>query len=330
MICEAQAEDWPLAEPFAIARETIVSLPVVHCTLSRNGIVGHAEAAGVDYRGETADSMIAQIRDVMAAGPIDRQALLAALPAGGARNALDCALWDWEAQAAGRSVFDLAGCTPRALTTMVTLGIATPDAMATAARRHRSDQPLKLKLGAGDGRDIERVAAVRATRPEAMLLVDANEGWDLATLVAAMDPLCDLGVVLIEQPLPRGHDAQLEGLARSIPLCADESFDTLADLDRCARRYDAVNIKLDKCGGLTAALAIVAGAQARKLDLMVGSMLGTSLGMAPAFVVGQFCRYVDLDGPLLLARDRAPPLRYDDPPLVRWPQTPCWGSGEPR
>lgn len=319
-----------LAEPFVIARESMTSLPVIYCTLARDGIIGHAEAAGVDYRGETAHMMAAQIRNVMASGTVDRQSLLALLPPGGARNVLDCALWDWESQCTGRSVFEMAGCTASPLKTAVTLGIGTPDGMAHAARRQRPDQPLKLKLGASDGRDIERVEAVRAAQPHAALMVDVNEGWDIDTLIAAMEPLRQLGVVLIEQPLPRADDDHLDGLQRSVPLCADESFDTVADLDRCVRRYDAVNIKLDKCGGLTAALEIVEAAKTRNMDLMVGSMLGTSLGMAPAFVIGQFCRYVDLDGPLLLAQDRSPSLRFADLPMVQWPLTPCWGSGERR
>lgn len=325
---QVRTECWALTQPFVIARETMDTLPLAHLTIEHDGIVGAAEAAGVDYRGETPETMAAEIEAFLVGRsiPCSRRDLIALLPAGGARNAIDCALWDLESRVAGRSVFDTLGLTPRPLATAMTLGIGTPDAMARGAARVPAGQPLKLKLGAGDGADLDRVAAVRAAVPRATVLVDANEGWDVDELVALLPELHRLDVAMIEQPLPRADDAALAGINSPIPLCADESFDDLSDLDRCGERYDAVNIKLDKCGGLTAALDIVAAARARGLRLMVGSMLGTSLGMAPAFVVGQYCDHVDLDGPLLLMDDRASRMIYAGA-TVAWPQGDFWGAG---
>lgn len=320
-------EQWPLKTPFIIARERMDTLPLIHLALESGGVTGEAEAAGVDYRGETPATMAAEIADFLAAlpAPCDRMALQDALPAGGARNAIDCALWDFECRRDGRSVFDRIGVTPRPLTTVMTLGIGTPGAMARAAAALPPGQPLKLKLGAGDGLDAARVERVRAAAPGATILVDVNEGWSFQELCELLPLLDRCGIALVEQPLSRDEDWQLDGLSSPVPLCADESFDTLDDLDRCAGRYRFVNIKLDKCGGLTHALAIVAAARARGVALMVGSMLGTALGMAPAFVVGQFCRFADLDGPLLLARDRAVTLDYALP-QVRWPLDGFWAD----
>ena len=240
-----------------------------------------------------------------------------------ARNALDCALWDLEAKRHGKPVWQLAGLAePQPAVTAYTLSLDTPDKMGAAAATHRDRPLLKLKL-TGDG-DIERVQAVRRAAPASRLIVDANEGWTERHLIEVMPVLAGLGVELIEQPLPAGADDALARVPHPIPVCADESCHTSADLDRLAGKYDAVNIKLDKTGGLTEALALAAAAQRRGFGIMVGCMIGTSLSMAPAVLVAQCAAFVDLDGPLLLASDRAHGLRYDGSTL--YPSEPIlWG-----
>lgn len=306
-------ESWPLAIPFTIARETITALPLLHLEITHDGATGRAEAAGVDYEGDTPETLAAEL-DIYLKGrtaPPTRAQLLTEMRPGGARNALDCALWDWEAKHTNRRAADIAGrAGPRALVTALSIGIDSPQAMAAIARTQPEAALFKLKLGGKDGQDLARVAAVRAAAPRAEITVDCNEGWSLEQLNAAAPDLLAYGVTLIEQPLPAIGDVALAGYTGSIPLCADESFADIADLPRLAF-YSAVNIKLDKCGGLTAALAIADAAQARGKDLFVGCMIGTSLGMAPGFLLGQRCRWVDLDGPLLLAHDRSPAIRYD-------------------
>lgn len=319
-------ERWPLRDPFVIARETMHDLPLVHLAIAARGTIATAEAAGVDYRGETPETMADAIQGYLGCwnSVPSREAVRADMPAGGARNAVDCALWAWEARHAGGTVRSLIGLPPRAsLTTVFTLGLASPTEMAAKVADAPAGSPLKLKLGGGDGKDIERVAAVRAVAAKRMLLVDVNEGWSTEQLLAYLPTLLLLDVRLIEQPLARGRDAALASLSSPIPIFADESFDDLHDLDRL-HGYAGINIKLDKCGGLTTALAIVEAARARGLQTMVGSMLGTSLGMAPAYIVGERCDYVDLDGPLLLARDRQPGLRYDGG-VVFAPGPEIWG-----
>lgn len=321
-----RAERWPLRRPFVIARETMVDLPLVHLHIEAEGATGRAEAAGVDYCGETADGMAAAIEHYLGRldAPPTRERLLADLPEGGVRNAIDCALWDWEAKRRGRSAAELAGFAPlRPLTTAYTLGLDAPAAMADALAHAPSGAPLKLKLGGRDGLDVHRVTAVRKAAPTTRLVVDVNEGWSFDELDAYAPELADLGVELIEQPLPARRDAALADYAGPVPLCADESFNGPADFDRLGG-YAFVNVKLDKCGGLTAALAIVAEARRRELGLFVGSMLGTSLGMAPAFLVGQSCDFVDLDGPLLLAADRSVPLAFEGA-TIRPPTPALWG-----
>jgi L-alanine-DL-glutamate epimerase-like enolase superfamily enzyme len=306
-------ESWPLAIPFTIARETITALPLLHLEITHDGATGRAEAAGVDYEGDTPETLAAEVAVYLKgrATPPTRAQLLTEMRPGGARNALDCALWDWEAKRQHRRAAAIAGLPdPRPLVTALSIGIDTPEAMAAIARTQPSAALFKLKLGGKDGEDLARVAAVRAAAPKAEITVDCNEGWTLEQLNAAVPDLAAQGVTLIEQPLPATGDAALAGYTGSIPLCADESFVDIADLPRLAL-YNAVNIKLDKCGGLTVALAIADAAQALGKDLFVGCMIGTSLGMAPAFLLGQRCRWVDLDGPLLLAGDRSPAIRYD-------------------
>lgn len=322
-----RTESWALREPFVIARETMLALPLVHLTISHAGFTGSAEAAGVDYRGETPESMTAEIHAYLDGRdtPPSRTELLRDMPAGGARNAIDCALWDWEAKSTGVTASSVAGFDRlRPLDTAYTLSIAAPHDMAASALRAPKGALLKLKLGGKDGRDVDRVAAVRAAAPDRRLVVDVNQAWNNADLTHAAPALAAMDVELIEQPLPIGEDDWLCDYNSPVPLCADESFDTLADLPRIAALYRYINIKLDKSGGLTEALAIARAAQAQGLGLFVGSMLGTSLGMAPAFLVGQLCDYVDLDGAILLAQDREHPLLYCDA-TIDPPAPSLWG-----
>lgn len=275
---------------------------VIVVQASDGAFAGRGEGTPIYYRGETAQTCIAQIS---ALPPnLDRQSLQHLLPPGAARNAIDCALWDLEARKAGTDVWQLAGMTaPQPLVTAMTVSLGSPDEMETDARRFAERTSLiKLKLS-GDG-DTERVAAVRRGAPQARLIVDANEAWtgrDVATMAASLLPY---GVELIEQPVTAGQDHPLDGITSPIPLSADESVQDRADLERCRGRYQAINIKLDKAGGLTEAFALKTAAQAMGFKVMVGCMLGTSLGIAPAFLVAQGADWVDLDGALQLARDR--------------------------
>ncbi len=259
----------------------------------------------------------------MVEGGADRRELAAALPAGAARNALDCALWDLEAKRRREPVWRLAGLPePRPVLTAYTLSLDTPERMAEAARAAAGRPLLKLKLG-GEG-DLDRVAAVRAAAPDAALIADANEAWTPDQLRRWLPELAALGVELIEQPLPAGQDAALAGIARPVPICADESCHDSASLDALVGRYDYVNLKLDKTGGLTEARRAAAKAQELGFGLMVGCMVATSLAMAPAALLAQLARYADLDGPLLLAKDREPGLRYEGS-LLHPPEAALWG-----
>jgi L-alanine-DL-glutamate epimerase-like enolase superfamily enzyme len=310
---EFRLEAWPLRQPFVTSRETTKELQVLYCELRRGGCVGRAEAVGVDYCGETPGSIQRYLERVVASGglPDTRSALLDLMQAGGARNAIDCALWDLEAKEQGRRVWDLAGVgAPRALRSTFTIGLDSPAKMAADVGLAPQGAVLKLKLGGRDGCDVDRVDAVRQAAPEAELVVDINEGWSLDELNDAAKAMPALGVRLIEQPLPAAQDAALERYLGPIPLCADESFFDSTSFARLHPRYSCVNIKLDKCGGLTEALRCATIASGRGLDLFAGNMLGTSLAMAPAFVLAQRCRWVDLDGPLLLARDREPGIDF--------------------
>lgn len=313
-----RAERWPLATVFATATVSSDHVDLIVAEIEQDGHCGRGEAAGVYYLGETAEVMCAQVESVRAAVEtgIDRTALAGLLPAGGARNALDCALWELEARRAGTSVAALSGTDSVALTTVTTIGLASPAAMADRARALADFPILKVKLDAED--PLARIAAIRHARPEGRLIVDANTGWSVAELVAFAPPLADLGVEMIEQPCPPEQDAAIAGLHLPVPLCADESCRTTEDLERL-QGYAAICIKLDKTGGLTEALRLAAAARAQGKALMVGNMLGTALGMAPASLLGAWCRFVDLDGPLLLARDREPGLGSVGaiiPPLV--------------
>jgi len=324
-------ENYPIRSSFTISRGSKSEAAVVIVELSATTpdgrkIRGLGECVPYARYDETVDQVIAAIEaqaPAIAAGP-DRAALQTAMPAGAARNALDCAFWDLECKAAGLPAWTLAGLAePKPVATAFTISLASPSEMGRAARGAAAMPLLKLKLGAGDADDLARVRQVRENAPAARLIVDANEGWTFEQLTALAPELASLGVALIEQPLPAGADAALVGFRSPVPLGADESchgIDGLADL---RARYSVVNIKLDKTGGLTAALAVKSAAQAVGLGIMVGCMVATSLSMAPAFLLAQGADFVDLDGPLLLARDRDPAIAYDGafmspPPAALW------------
>jgi len=321
------SESWPYRKPFRISSVTWTEMTNILVVISDGLHSGRGEAQGVFYRNETPRSMAAQIeavREAIEAG-VSREDLRSLIPPGGARNAIDCALWELESYRAGVPVWALAGLEqPRPLTTTYTVGADTPDAMAhEAGVAYAGARAIKLKL-TGDGDDIARVQAVRARRPDVWLGVDANQALDRVSLEAMLPALVDAKVSLVEQPVPFGRDSELDGLVSPIPLAADESVQGLPDLATLEGRYQVANIKLDKCGGLTEALAMAREARERGLDVMVGNMSGTSLAMAPSFAVGQLCSIVDLDGPLLLAKDRATTVTYRDgqidcPPAV-------WGA----
>jgi L-Ala-D/L-Glu epimerase len=301
-------ESFRLAEVFTISRGSRTEAQVLTVTVTREGVTGRGECVPYARYGESLESVAAQIAGLPEG--IGRAALQEALPPGAARNAVDCALWDWEAKRAGRRVWELAGLpAPGPVVTAFTLSLDTPDRMREAAARHAHRPLLKIKLGTPD--DMPRLEAVRAGAPGARIIVDANEGWSAGIYADLAPHLVRLGVALVEQPLPAGEDAALLGLARPVPVCADESCHDRASLPGLKGKYDMVNIKLDKTGGLTEALALRDAARAAGFQVMVGCMVGTSLAMAPALLVAQGAEVVDLDGPLLLAEDREVPLSYD-------------------
>ncbi|MBI5850568.1 MAG: dipeptide epimerase [Planctomycetes bacterium] len=306
-------ESWPLRAVFAISRGARTHANVLYLRLARGGSLGHAECTPYRHYGETFDSVEAQIRAAASAlgARGGRAELQSVLPAGAARNAVDCALWDLDCKARAIRFWQLAGrARPSPATTVETIVIDTPDAMRAAAARAAHRPVLKVKLDAQDV--LARVRAVREGAPRSVLVVDANEAWTIAQLASVAAPLRELSVAMIEQPLPAHADAELESFRSPVPLCADESCHVRADLERCASRYAMVNVKLDKTGGLTEALALVDAARARGLSVMVGCMLGTSLAMAPATLIAPDADFVDLDGPLWMAADRAPGLEIVD------------------
>ena len=320
-----RVERWPIAGRFVLARGAKTEAVVVVAEIAEDGHNGRGECVPYARYGETPDGVAAAISalDQPIAEGMTRTALQRALPPGAARNALDCALLDFEAKKSGRPVQEILGVSPPApLHTALTLSLDEPEAMAKAASAAQDFPILKVKLGP-DGA-AERIAAVAAAAPAAQIIVDANEAWDLAALTALLPALLAARVVLIEQPLPAEADAALEGFLSPIPLCADESIHSRAELDDVARRYACINIKLDKTGGLDEALALAQAARARGLKIMVGSMVATSLSMAPAMLLAQRADYVDLDGPLLLAKDRAPGITYAGS-LMAPPPPALWG-----
>lgn len=322
-IISATVERWPVAGSFTISRGAKTSVDVMVCAVSDGEHVGRGEGTAIYYEGETAEGCAAAINAYR--GPLEREALLETMPRGAARNALDCALWDLEAKRAGTPVWQLAGLDePAPLPTAFTISLGDPERMEADARAAaaRGFGLLKCKL-TGEG-DRARIAAVRAGAPDVRLIVDANESWHDLDIVAEARALAELGVEMVEQPVFHGREERLAGLRAPVPLCADESCHTRADLDRLGD-FDAVNIKLDKAGGLTEALALAKEARARGFRLMVGCMLSTSLGIAPAALVAQGADWIDLDGALLLAKDREGALALHDG-LLHPGQ--LWGLGQ--
>jgi L-alanine-DL-glutamate epimerase-like enolase superfamily enzyme len=321
-----QKKSWPLREPFVISRASYTTSDVIVVELQGGKLIGRGEAAGVDYHGETPDSMVAQIEAVrgqIEAG-VTRAQLLELLPIGGARNAVDSALWDLEAKRAGRRAWDLAGVgNAREIASAITIGIRCIEAYEKAARELAHYRWLKIKVS--NEQPLECVEAVRRGAPNARLIVDANQAWDVATLYALAPKLAQLRVDLLEQPVPVDGDEELVAGRSPIPVCADEAVDTIADLQRLKSRYDFVNIKLDKTGGLTAALELAQAARSEGMRLMVGCMVTGSLGMAPGMVLAQWCEVVDLDGPLLQADDWPNPIEYDRTGVMAWPSPALWG-----
>jgi L-Ala-D/L-Glu epimerase len=314
-------DSFRLARAFTISRGSRTHAHVLTVTAEADGAVGRGECVPYARYGETLDSVEAQI----AALPprFDRAELQRLLPPGAARNAVDCALWDLEAKRSGRPVWALAGLPePRPVVTAFTLSLDAPEAMRAEAEANAHRPLLKIKLGTPD--DLARIEAVRAGAPEARLIVDANEGWTMADYARIAPDLARLRVEMVEQPLPAGDDGDLAGAERPVPLCADESCHDRASLPALRGKYDFVNIKLDKAGGLTEALALHDAARAEGFRIMVGCMLGSSLAMAPAALAAQGAEVVDLDGPLLLAEDRDPPLTYDAQGVHPAPRT-LWG-----
>lgn len=317
-------KSWPLLEPFVISRQTYTNADVIIVELEAAGCRGRGEAAGVDYHGETPCSMQAQIESVRGAieAGVSRAELMHLLPAGGARNAVDAALWDLEAKRAGTPVWRLAGVSNHPVMSAITIGIRSIKEYEARARALASYPCLKIKVSGEQ--PLQAVAAVRRGSPTARLIVDANQAWSVQTLYELSPALVDLGVDLLEQPVPANADEGLVAGRCPIPVCADEAFNTLADLPRVRERYDFVNIKLDKTGGLTASLEIARAARAAGMRLMVGCMNGGSVAMAPGMVLAQLCEVADLDGPLLQAEDWPAGITYSDG-LMAWPAPQLWG-----
>ena len=315
---------WEMVAPFVTAGETVNHIDVLHVMLACEGHVGRAETMGVDYFGETVESLQAELSalDPALISRLDRETLQTLLPPGGSRNGLDCALWDLQAKQTAGGISAMTGITLTPLNTLFTLSLDDPDAMARRAHEVPHLTRLKLKLNADAPLDC--LQAVREARPDAQLVIDANGSWTPQLVTAVGDGLARFGVALLEQPLPPDQDSALENLRYTVPLCADESFQSSADLEPVADRYDAINIKLDKCGGLTDALAIREWCQQNKKLIMVGNMLGSSLAMAPALVVGQGADFVDLDGPLWQQSDVRSSLIITHG-RIQPPQSRLWG-----
>jgi L-Ala-D/L-Glu epimerase len=321
----ARIEHWPIAGSFTISRGAKTEAVTVVAEVSRGGHTGRGECVPYARYGETPEATLAALLAMLEPlkRGLNRQALQAAMPAGAARNALDCALLDLEAKTTGQRIWSLLGRpAPRACTTAYTISLGTPEVMAAATAKAAHRPLLKIKLG-GDG-DRMRIAAVRKSAPESELIVDANEAWTAANLEQNLAECAELGVTLVEQPLAAGQDEALARIRRPLAVCADESVHDRASLQGLRARYDAVNIKLDKAGGLTEALVMADAAQALGFEIMIGCMVATSLAMAPAMLLAQQARFVDLDGPLLLARDRKHGLRYDGS-TVYPPKAALWG-----
>ncbi|WP_077546039.1 N-acetyl-D-Glu racemase DgcA [Pseudorhizobium flavum] len=321
---EATIEAFPIAGLFTISRGSKTEAEVITCSISADGFSGRGECVPYRRYGETVEQVLADVlavRPAIAAGA-NRIEIQSLMKPGAARNAVDCALWDLEAKLTGTPVAERLGVVPHPITTAFTLSLAEPDAMAAAAAQHAHRPLLKVKLGTTD--DTSRMRAVREAAPASRIIVDANEGWTEQNLEEHLHVAQEMRIDLIEQPLPAGEDALLARIERPVPICADESVHATADLAGLRDRYDAVNIKLDKTGGLTEALHMKAEARRLGFGIMVGCMVGTSLAMAPAALLAQDVDYADLDGPLLLARDRQPGLDYEGSTLFP-PPSALWG-----
>ncbi len=325
MNIKIERRSFPLKEPFAITGYVFTTSDTIWVTLEDEGSIGRGESIGIYYKNDTADSIAAQLEAIsgqVKAG-ITRDQVQTLLPIGGARNALDCALWDLEAKRSGTSIWNMLKITPRPLSSVATIGISSPEVMAEAANQFAQYPHLKIKLSGDD--PIARLEAIRAARPDAKLIIDVNQGWTFDEL-KEYTPACEkLGIAMIEQPLPRGGDEELDGYKSSVPLGADESCLDVSEYETAARRYDVINIKLDKCGGLTEGLKIVELAKRDGKGLMVGNMTGSSLAMAPSYVVGQYCQFIDIDGPLFLQQDIENALHYGDGGIVSVPDPALWG-----
>jgi len=322
-----EVEKLRLSAPFHISGFVFEEQDVVIATLDDGTHQGRGEASGVYYLNDTAHTMSAAIEAKRAQieEGIDRAELQSLLPAGGARNALDCALWELDARRSDTCVWKLAGVpSPRPLVTTFTLGAGSPEKMAAGAVNYAHAQSLKLKLTGDLDLDIARVRAVRAARPDCWMGVDANQGYGIGALDSLIGALTTCRVSLLEQPIERGREGDLTGYVSTIPIAADESALCLADLPGLVGRFQVVNIKLDKCGGLTEGLAMAHEARRLGLRVMVGNMVGSSLAMAPAFVLGQLCDVVDLDGPTFLSKDRTPSMKYVDG--TAWSDDRIWGA----
>lgn len=327
---EVATESLRLAEPFRISGYVFETVDVVVATLSDGEHSGRGEASGVFYLSDDAPQIIAALGE--ARGAIEdgssREELRSILPPGGARNAVDCAMWELEAAQQGEPVWQLAGLPePKPVRTTFTLGADSPQAMAERATRYADAMSIKVKLTGELELDIERLCAIRTARPDVWLGVDGNQGFTFDQLPQLIEALEQSRVSLLEQPLARGREAELDGFKSPVPIAGDESILSLADVAPSLGRFDVVNIKLDKCGGLTEGLLMAAEARRLGMGVMVGTMVGTSLATAPAFLLGQICDLVDLDGPTFLAKDRQPPVRYEGGKLWAGPEV--WGAGVP-
>jgi L-alanine-DL-glutamate epimerase-like enolase superfamily enzyme len=314
---DIKTERWLLKEPFRISGYVFTESEVVVVSLKQDGVTGQGEGAGVYYRKETPETMVAQIESVRAAieRGVSREALRELLPIGGARNAIDCALWDMEAKRSGIPAWKAAGLQPLGITkTTFTIGADTPEKMAASAKRYAPAPRLKLKLTGED--DAPRLTAVRAARPDAWIGVDANQGFTRVSLEALMPVLQESNISLIEQPVKVGQEAELDGLNSPIPLAADESVQGLDDIAKAKGRFSIVSIKLDKCGGLTEGLMMARAIREQGMRPMVGCMASTSLAMIPGCLVGQLCDFIDMDGAMFFAHDRPPQMIYRDGDVI--------------
>ena len=313
---------FPLKFPFVITGYTFTDANTIRVTLHKDGHSGVGEAIGIYYENETPESMTSMLKSVLH-DRISQEEINDILPRGGARNAIDCAFWDLKCKTEGKNIFELLDINMRPLSSVATVGIDTPENMAKRAVEYSKYKNLKIKLS--NEVPIERLEAIRAARPDATLITDVNQGWSFAELKEYIPQCKRLGLAMIEQPLARGADHELEGFKSDVPLGSDESCLDSKEYAQSAKRYDVINIKLDKCGGLTDALQIIRLAKQDGKGLMVGNMTGSSLSMAPSYVVGQFCDFIDLDGPLFLKEDVNHGLKYADGGIVSTPEPILWG-----